>query len=234
MNLKLLEQSIDILAVILFGSTARKDGDAYSDKDVFVLCNDIQLNELLRLKNDFISQRINQKEGICCYRYKDVVLMAKNGSLFLWHLKLQGNIIFSKGEVIEKIFKLLKPYQNYKNDLDYYEILLNDVKESFTRWKELTEFDLSLLFTIARNICILLCYKRDIPKFGRSNPYLFARSLFGENFPLPDWVYPRLCSWKLWYERGVKTQRESSDKLELENILEYVGKLLKFARSECL
>jgi predicted nucleotidyltransferase len=234
MNLKSLEESEDILAVVLFGSTARKDGDAYSDKDVFILCKDMQLEELLKLKHDFISQRIEQVEGICCYRYKDAVLMAEKGSLFLWHLKLQGKAIFSKDGSLEKIFNILKPYENYEKDLDYYSELLGDVKESFMKWNGLSEFDLSILFTIARNTCILLCYRRGIPKFGRSNAYLTAKGVFGEKLPIPNWLYPRLCSWKLWYERGIKTHGELVNELKAGSIIDRVEKLIEFAKGECL
>jgi len=234
MNLELLRESKDILAIILFGSTARKDEDIYSDKDVFILCNDLTLDELLRLKINHILPRIDKAMSICCYRYKDAVLMAKQGSLFMLHLKLQGKIIFSKDSIIEKILDRLKPYENYEKDLKYYAELLSDVKESFSRRKKLSEFDLSLLFTIARNTCILLCYRCGTPKFGRSNAYLTARKHLGKNFPMPNWMYPKLSSWKLWYERGVKPHRNLSEDMKEISVIYHIDKLIKFAWDECI
>lgn len=234
MNLKSLEESEDILAVVLFGSTARKDGDAYSDKDIFVLCKDLSLDELLKIKSNFILPKVERKEGICCYRYKDVVLMAETGSLFLWHLKLQGNVIFSKDTLLEEIFDALKPYANYRKDLDYYNNLLGDVKESFRKRNKLSEFDLSLLFTIARNTCIVISHYLGTPKFGRSNAYLVVKKAFGEKLPFPDWLYPKLCSWKLWYERGIKTHSDLNNELKCKDIIEHVDRLIEFAKAECL
>lgn len=234
MNLTSLAEAKDVLAVVLFGSTARKDKDAYSDKDVFVLCKDVSLAQLLKIKNEFIKPRIKQAEGVCCYMYKDVVLMAEKGSLFLWHLKLQGNVVFSKESLLEKIFDTLKPYANYRKDLDYYNNLLDDVKESFRQRNKLSEFDLSLLFTIARNTCIVISHHLGTPKFGRSNAYLFVKKTFGEKLPFPDWLYPKLCSWKLWYERGIKTNSDLNNESKCKDIIDHVDRLIEFAKAECL
>ncbi len=234
MNIDQLSESVQVLAVVLFGSAARKNGDAFSDRDIFVLCKDLPLAELLKLKQNFILPRVGEGDGVSCYRHKDVLLMVRKGSLFLWHLKLQGNIIFSKDGVLEKIFAMLKPYENYEKDLNDCVDLLGDVKKYLAKWKEPNEFDLSVLFTITRNACILLCYHSGNPKFGRSNAYMTAKRIFGQNFPLSDWVYPRLCAWKLWYERGIEPHGDIGDESELEAIVEEVGTLLEFARGQCL
>ena len=67
--------------------------------------------------------------------------MAKNGSLFLWHLKLQGKVIFSKNAVVEEVFSSLKQYDNYQQDLNYYGELLEDVIISMKKRGMLSEFD---------------------------------------------------------------------------------------------
>lgn len=235
MNIAPLKGSEEILAVMLFGSTARKDRDAYSDKDVFVLCQDLDVRQFFKIRHNLILPVIGENASVCTYMRKDVILMAEKGSLFLWHLKLQGKVIFSKEGVLEEVFNRLKPYNNYDEDLRYYTELLADVKRSSAGWETLTEFDLSLLFTIARNTCILLCHYRGTPKFGRSNAYLAAKRIFGEELPMPQALYSRLCSWKLWYERGIKTSnKDSRDESDLRSILEHVEKLLEFAREECL
>ena len=233
MNLTLLQVSPDILGLMLFGSTARKDADVYSDKDIFVLCQDLGLDELLRIKSDFILPSVGQAEGICCYKHKDVVIMAEKGSLFLWHLKLQGRIVFSKNGVLENIFSILKSYDKYQEDLTYYRNLLADVNESLKKWNVLSEFDLSLLFTIARNTCMLLCYHKGMPKFGRSNVYLTARKIFGKELPMVDWLYPKLCSWKLWYERGIKPEGGLPGRSMSYSMIEQLSALLEFARKQC-
>jgi len=232
-NIKLLRERSEIISLMLFGSTARKDGDAYSDKDVFVLCTDLDMKTFLDLKKDVIALAIGEGCSVSSYRFSDVIIMAKSGSLFLWHLKLQGKVIFSKNKVIDGIFKSLKPYEKYQQDLEYYGEILNDVTSSLKKRGELSEFDLALLFTIVRNTCMLLCYHEGIPKFGRSNVYLTAEKLFGQNLPVPDWLYQKLCSWKLWYERGIKPNKTIMNKELLESTIAQVNDLLEFARQKC-
>ena len=150
----------------------------------------------------------------------------------LWHLKLQGKIVFSKNSVIEKIFDNLKEYNDYQKDLKYYSELLNDVKASLTKWEIFDEFDLSILFTVARNTCILLCHHLGTPKFGRSNAYLHAKIAYNE-LPLKNYVYQELCSWKLWYERGIKPREPQPNQKILSGIIKDIEKLLRFAQKQC-
>ena len=234
MNIKLLRKKAEILGLILFGSTARSDTDAYSDKDVFVLCADLDLKTFLKLKQEVLEPAVGEGCSVSSYRFSDVGTMAESGSLFLWHLKLQGKVVFSKNKVIEGIFTSLKPYDNYQHDLDYYGELLGDVSASLKKRRRLSEFDLSLLFTIVRNTCMLLCYHEGIPKFGRSNVYLTAMRIFGEKLPLADWLYPRLCSWKLWYERAIRPDRTVDDQVVSESVLAQVSDLLEFAKEQCI
>jgi hypothetical protein len=233
-SIESLSDSPDVVAVVLFGSTARRDEDAYSDKDVFVLCEDIGLLAVVDLKKNVIYPRIGQEEGVSCYTTSVVRRMADKGSLFLWHLKLEGKTVFSKNGILEEIYARLAPYARYAEDITSYHELLQDVRESLRHHAHISEFDLSLLFTIARNTCILLCHHAGTPKFGRSNAYLWASHLFGAEFPLPDSVYQQLCAWKLWYERGrVPPMRPSSD-LDVPSVIEYLAQLIQFARSKCL
>lgn len=234
MKLARLKDSADILGAVLFGSAARGDYDAYSDKDIFLVCRDMEVNELLKVKRECIRRVVGHSGNSCAYRYGDVLLMAERGSLFLWHLKLEGKMIFSKEGIIEHIFGLLKPYGGYRSDLECYEELMVDVKESLRKWGGLSEFDLALLFTIARNCCMLLCCHKGEPRFGRSDVYVYGKRIFGKKLPMPDWVYKNLCSWKLWYERGVEVSGEQRHELSVDRVVECVSKLLEFARGECL
>jgi predicted nucleotidyltransferase len=233
MNLKELKESPEVLSIVLFGSTARRDDDQYSDKDIFVMCRDLDIENLLKIKEDFIIPAIGYIDGISCYRHKDVLLMAHKGSLFLWHLKLQGKILFSKQNSFENILATLQPYKNYEEDLSIYRELLSDVIDNFQKRKTISEFDISILFTIVRNVCILLCYHEVVPKFGRSNAYITARRLFAEGLPLEETVFPKLCSYKLWYERGVKPGRDLFQDFPISSTLEQIGHLIEFAREKC-
>ena len=232
MNISSLRSNKDILATMLFGSTARKDADQYSDKDIFVLCRNVNAIELLNIRKNYLSEEIKDHNNFCFYRHKDVIRMAEKGSLFLWHLKLQGRMLFSKDNSLEKVLETLKPYNNYKEDLCFYGKLLDDVNESLNIWGRISEYDYSQLFTITRNICILLCYYKDEPKFGRTNAYIKAKRLFGKKLPLSEYVYTNLCAWKLWYERGIRPNKKlDNNKMDSLNIINHIEYLLKYAKA---
>jgi len=234
MNLSLLEDDPNIIAVVLFGSQARDDSDDYSDKDIFVLCSCTGLAEILKIKRHCSDLCTGFSLGFCCYRRVDVEAMARTGSLFIWHLKLQGKIVFSKGHIFEDILDNLQPYRKYKTDLSYYREMLADVAESLDRRSVLSEFDMSILFTIARNTCILLCHSLGNPKFGRSNAYLYAQSVYKDAFPLDEWIYPYLCSQKLLYERAIDTNRDQVDNRSHRRIIDQIESLLGLAQTKCI
>jgi predicted nucleotidyltransferase len=233
MNLKALEELYEVLSIVLFGSTARRDADQYSDKDIFIMCRDLDIENLIKIKEDFIVPAIGYEEGISCYRREDVLLMAQKGSLFLWHLKLQGKVLFSKKGSFENIIANLKPYKDYEKDLSLYKELLSDVSASFQKRKTISEFDISVLFTIVRNVCILLCYHEATPKFGRSNAYIKVRGLFAEDLPLEETIFPKLCSCKLWYERAIKPERDLIQDFPIQSALEQIECLIDFAMEKC-
>lgn len=193
----------------------------------------LDIEKLIKIKEDFIVPTFGYEEGISCYRHEDVLLMAQKGSLFLWHLKLQGKVLFSKEDSFENVLANLQPYEDYEKDLSLYTVLLSDVTKSFQKRKTISEFDVSVLFTIVRNVCILLCYHEATPKFGRSNAYITARSLFAEGLPLEETVFPKLCSCKLWYERGVKPERDLIHDFQTRSTLEQIERLINFAMEKC-
>ncbi|TKJ36171.1 MAG: hypothetical protein CEE38_12135 [Planctomycetes bacterium B3_Pla] len=234
MNFSLLENNPSIIAVVLFGSQARNDSDDYSDKDIFVLCSCADIVELVKIKKHYGKVYAGSSIGLCCYRRVDAEAMANTGSLFMWHLKLQGRIVFSKHHIFEDILDRLKPYSKYNTDLLYYRELLTDVVDSYDKRFTLSEFDMSVLFTIARNICILLCHSLGNPKFGRSNAYLYVQSVYKDVFPLDDWIYPFLCSQKLLYERAIDTNRDEVDNCSHRVIIGQIQSLLEFAETKCI
>lgn len=222
-----------ILAVVLFGSVARGDWDSVSDKDVFVMCEDgSNAEDLLRLKDK--CRKAFADANISAYRVKDVRIMASIGSLFLWHLKLEGQVLLSRKRSFEREIEGLQPYAGYRGDLHTYRDILADIETSLKRNGDLTECDLSLLFTLARNTCMLLCMKAGVPKFGRKDVYVSARQLFSNSLPLREEIYEYLFTWKMWYERGVPPVVALPDTLCSTNLIVAVRTFLNYGVQRCL
>lgn len=87
----------NILSIVLYGSRARRDPDKSSDFDVCIFTK-VRQDEKIILENiaDIVSQLRSQKITPTCYTDSVVNSMLERGSLFLWHLKLEGVILYGE------------------------------------------------------------------------------------------------------------------------------------------
>lgn len=233
MSFSVLAKHSLIDVAVLFGSAARNTEDSFSDIDLLVICKNRKYHSICTVKQ-WIRDALANNINVCIYTWHDIFAMAKKGSLFLWHVKLEGKIIFSKSNHIEKVLNTLHPYDNYQNDFDLYKALLSDVKSSWKQWGALCEFDFAMLFTIMRNASMLLCYRLGEPKFGRRDAYLLLLEQYGNELGVSYDLYEKLCFAKLWYERRVGKPNEFIESDRTPHLIDNISGFLRFVRSRCL
>ncbi|TKI82196.1 nucleotidyltransferase domain-containing protein [Bacillus mycoides] len=212
----------DLLSVVLFGSTAREDGDEYSDVDIFLLVEDVTQSRIEEII-DMIKSKLGYKSiGISLYRRSIYNQLLLEGSMFLWHLKLEGKIIYARESLI--LFKDLKPFTNYNKNLSTYEGLYTQTKKSL-KLNGINAFDLSQLFFICRNVSLLACFKLGYPTFGRETVYSKLVKSIGF-YPI-DWDnYIYLSKWRLNYSRGIEYKINYPTEEELLNLLKQIDNLI--------
>jgi predicted nucleotidyltransferase len=217
----------NILSIILYGSHARQDHDELSDYDICVFTRERNNKELKtdELEEVLCPLKLSNINLVC---YPDVVVtsMLTHGSLFLWHLKLEGKILYGEQYFSNKLRRLAQ-FKTHYEDIKYHAELFHDLKRSWHLLSMVNELDLSLLFTIVRNTCMVLAHKQGNPTFGRLSSYHTAKKSL-PNLPITSDEYMHLSRWKILYERhsDLTAQLPNADAfmkilLNIENFLQF-------------
>ncbi len=190
----------NILSIILYGSHARKDHDAASDYDICVFTRE-RTSEELKIEDiaEVVSSLHSSNINLVTYPASAVSAMLSHGSLFLWHLKLEGKVLYGEQYFTNKLRKLAR-FKTHYDDIKYHDELFNDLKKAWNVLSIVNELDLSLLFTIVRNTCMVLAHKQGRPTFGRLSSYHAAKEAL-PSLPLTIEMYTYLSQWKILYER---------------------------------
>lgn len=218
----------NILSIILYGSHARKDNDASSDIDLCVLVTKRENYELEMSKiNESLGLPDAPNLNTVCYTDPIVESMLSHGSLFLWHLKLEGKILYGENYFSNKV-KKLEPFKTHYDEIIYHSEIFSDLQKS---WKIVgipNELDLSILFTLSRNTCMVLSHKAGNPSFGRLNSFSTAKALFPD-LPMTVDAYLFLSNWKMIYERDCDAKHPLPKAGEYNEIMLKVEGVLNYA-----
>lgn len=217
-----------ILSIIIFGSTARGESDIYSDIDVCVIVDcDLDQDELEKVKRDTSLKYGVEQEEVVVYSSIQIDNMVNYRSLFLWHLRLEGKILFDNGYFKNISNKLLK-YDKHLIELNYHAELLGDIISSLNKFNIVSELDLSQLFTICRNSCMILAHYNNEFAFGRNSAFEVASRIYID-LPISKELYQYLMNWKLMYERGITLGLETPSIQKLMDIITTTKRLLYFS-----
>lgn len=213
-----------INSVILYGSWARGEQDEDSDIDIVVF-TDKGIKEI----EDEILERY-----VLPFRVKDCNIaiydtlilnqMLEYGSLFLWHIKLEGKCLYGKSYLDSNLSRLLV-FTHHKEEIEYHQRLFNLLLEAQKITGIIEDFDFSLLFTIVRNTCMILVHKKGQMIFSKYKCFEIA-SWFYPRLPLLEVEYRFLGKYKNMYER---CSCDIDTFISRVDIVTKVGIFLKFA-----
>lgn len=153
----------------LYGSLARGDPDAHSDRDVLVVGYPSAAELSGRLES------LGPDLSISEYDWSEIEKMAGYGSLFLHHLRLEGICLFEAPEARGRLAGLLGrlgPYTRARRDWAAFETAIEDIRSTP---HDLTTpiFEMAVIATLLRHSSVLGCYVSGSPKFGRVEPFQF-------------------------------------------------------------
>ena len=220
-----------VLAAILFGSQARGDSDSLSDTDLFLLVRDMPFACVKRTDNEIRRHATAPRLNLCVHTVSIFEQMKERGSLFALHLSREGRIMYLAQGMADP-FSGLSEFREHIKNIGLYFDLLNDCEESI-RLHGPNVFDLSLMFTVCRNTCIVMCHKLGKPHFGRYDAYECIAREIPCPLPVSHSLYRVLSAHKLSYGRGTPPNEPLPDGAESRKILSKVQKLVKLGLEVC-
>lgn len=203
----------NVEAIMLFGSHARGDNDEFSDLDLLFIIEDCDNSEYIKKKENLSKQLKIPSEWISLYKKSSIQNMNEYTSYFLWHLKLEGKIIYSKCGFINDILDNLQEYKKTNYDLYQYKVICNDIEQAIKEECGTYRYELNILASLARNTCMALCYINGIKVFGRVDSVKNAINILSDKFPFTIDEYKELYKFRSEYKnKTIKTKVEKDIK----------------------
>lgn len=228
-SLQLREAPAEVLAIYAYGSLARGDRDEFSDADICVIhLGAADEQELRGSVLAACSDMRLDRTDLSLYDWPEFQRMLASGSLFGWHLALEGVALFDPQGLVARALRSVAPYRRAVEDLCDYQLILRDVGGSL-RQHGSNPYDLALLFTIARNTAMVLSVSGGYPAFGRSSVFPAAEAAYRGRFSFCSAVYDELLAWKLWYTRAVGSRPATPTDVQVGRLTRHVERMLDFA-----
>jgi hypothetical protein len=142
----------------IFGSVARNRVDELSDRDVLVTA--ASEREVTQAARDWRSAGWS----VSTFTHQQMSNMANGGSLFLQHLKQEGNIVNDDNDFLKSAFCQFRPRGNYDSEIRDSLRLLRDIPyRPLAYWSAMCAADIA--YVAIRNIAILSLASRGMYKF---------------------------------------------------------------------
>lgn len=158
----------------LYGSWARGDRDHLSDVDL-LLCgpSSIQHEALARFPSD--------RMHISAYSWDELSVMTRYGSLFLHHIREEGQELDGRGPARKNFLGRLSrlgPYIRWRRDLRAFYSTLTDVEDAVLDGSS-PVYEMGVVATVLRHSAVLGCYLLGRPAFGRTTAFPMLAELLG-------------------------------------------------------
>jgi len=182
----------------LFGSVARNDAEENSDIDLLVIIEDCAEKEYIELKDNIAKDFGFPQEWISVYQKSKIEAMHEKGSYFLWHIKLEGKLLYTANNYLARLLDNLPEYKESLNDLQDYEQICQDIKVALKTKDIEGVYELSLLASIIRNTCIAIDYLCEQPTFGRVSAVETCMDLIEDDLGFSVAEYRELYKFRLF------------------------------------
>jgi predicted nucleotidyltransferase len=218
-----------VLGVVTFGSHARGKVTDNSDLDVCVFVRELSVQLLSLARENRLPFLVRSPTlEVAIYDKNTAVAMAELGSLFLWHLKLEGRIEYERQSYVSKLFASLSGCRLLSEELQIHIRIFELIMARRLEGEPLDIFDLSATHTILRNASILLCAGLQVFRFGKMDAFEVTIAHYGY-LGVTHEEYRTMLAYHLLYHRGVPMDQELLN-ANVESLLASAAKFLERAK----
>lgn len=116
-----MNSNVENVSLAIFGSAARGDVDAFSDRDLLIVANDGPILRNLKMRYGAL--------GWSCtaYSWKRLQRESDNGSLFVQHLKREARILWDPADRLAHLLVEFTPRGSYKQEFEGAASLMGDL-----------------------------------------------------------------------------------------------------------
>lgn len=201
-----LQKEKNIREIYLFGSVARGEQDEYSDIDILIVIDDCSEEEYIALKDKFAYLLNIPVSWLSVYRITKIMKMYTSGSYFLWHIKKEGKVLYSRNGELAGLLLTLPRYAGIESDLKEYDEILSDVRRELNNEYISVNYELAVLASLVRNTCIAISYLNGKLDFGRSSVVLYCFSEYTISVSLEE--YEALYQYRLYHTGKISSVPE--------------------------
>lgn len=180
----------------LYGSHARGDEDALSDRDLLLV------GPRTALRHKAVRTTVGAPTSVSQYEWPEIEKMAESGSLFLVHVRREGVELNGTAAGCARFRALLDSlgeYEHAARDIRGFRTLLDDVERSLREGGS-RPFELGVLGGMVRHASVLACYLTGQPVFGRLSSIRVAAERLAMGAAFVD-VFSTAYAFHMW-EQG--------------------------------
>lgn len=216
----------EVVSIYLYGSISTGRSNEYSDVDVLVIYNKkIKYTQKKEIERKIKRKFPHKDLDISYYSLRQIINMANEGSLLIWHLKLEGTLL--EGEKIDSLVDDISEFKYYKENYFTYRRLFLDVKSRIIN-DNYSLFDINLMAVLFRNLLILTSNRFGNKKFDKCEVF---DDCLGRIIQLNDLCqdYKELVKIRGYYKTGKNYPNVNINAIQylkaLEKVINKVGKL---------
>ena len=223
----MVEEFPAISGVWLFGSVARGDEDELSDIDLFVLGSDPGLRPSV-IRNRLDLENRPPKVSIVYHTPETLERFVRNGSRFIVHLQLEGEVLFDGDGRLGEIKELPPLRTSVKPEVDG-QLKRLELLEEPKRFNGNFLFPLTHVFASGKAIVMAILAEHEIFEFNRDKAF----EAFADRFPTSRSDVERLrrlAPFTALVSKGVQQELPFSYRDCDEELLEAIAAVRRLAR----